>query len=150
MALFRRKVDYALVVLSYLHHQPEGACARVIAERFALKPAFTAKVLKTLCQAGFVRSQRGLRGGYVLRRPAEAITLGELLDRLEEPFELTDCCREGQAACELLGTCPVSGALRAVDQRVRSLFHTIVLSDLFHASDTATPQRLELMLARKA
>ncbi|MFQ3593169.1 MAG: Rrf2 family transcriptional regulator [Gemmataceae bacterium] len=152
MALFRRKVDYALVVLSYLHHQPQGGCARMIAQRFGLKIAFTAKVLKLLCQVGLVRSQRGQRGGYLLGRPADQISLGELLDLMQEPFELTDCSRAGAKSCELLGTCPVSGALQAVDHRVRRFLHTIRLSDLFEPlgeSRCETEQRLQLTLARK-
>jgi len=152
MALFRRKVDYALVVLSYLHHRPEGGCARVIAQRFGLKSAFTAKVLKSLCQVGLVRSQRGLRGGYVLAGPAEEIRLGELLDRLQEPIELTDCSRDGAGQCHLMGTCPVSEALRAIDQRVRNFLYTIRLSDLFGSSPEsgcAGSQRLELLLKKK-
>src|SRR5689334_8005545 len=101
MALFTRKVDYALVVLSFLHHKPEGACARVIAEKFNLKAAFTAKVLKQLCSRGLVKGQRGVHGGYILRRPAAEIRLGELLDLLEEPFHLADCNRDSGEACEL-------------------------------------------------
>ena len=32
MALLSRKVDYALVILSYLHHKGQEACAREIAD----------------------------------------------------------------------------------------------------------------------
>lgn len=151
MALFTRKIDYALVVLSYLHHRPEGGCARAIAERFNLKPAFTAKVLKLLCAAGFVRGQRGLNGGYVLRRPAEDIRLVELLDALEEPFHLTDCTHAGNGdPCELLGTCPVSGALGEVDRRIREVLGTVTLAELFRDPSGKTEYGLELALARKS
>jgi Rrf2 family cysteine metabolism transcriptional repressor len=151
MALFTRKVDYALVVLSYLHHRPEGGCARVIAERFGLKPAFAAKVLKMLCAAGLVRGQRGLNGGYVLRRRADEIRLVELLDAMEEPFRLTDCCHAAtDDPCELLGTCPVSGALGEVDRRIRNVLSTVTLAELFREGIGHTEYGLELALARKS
>src|SRR5207249_7549133 len=67
MALLSRKVDYALLILSYLRHRPEGGCARAIADRFGLSRAFVANILKALCQQGFVVSHRGVKGGYVLR-----------------------------------------------------------------------------------
>ncbi len=149
MALFTRKVDYALVVLSFLHHRTEGGCARVIAERFGLKPAFAAKVLKLLCAAGLVRGQRGLKGGYVLRRPAESIRLVELLDAMEEPFRLTDCSHVGGDPCELLGTCPVSGAVGEVDRRIRAVLSEVKLGDLFREPTANTEYGLELALARK-
>ncbi|MGL4554751.1 MAG: RrF2 family transcriptional regulator [Gemmataceae bacterium] len=151
MALFTRKVDYALVVLSYLHHRPEGACARVIAERFGLKPAFAAKVLKLLCSAGLVRGQRGLNGGYVLRRPAEQIHLVELLDAMEEPFRLTACSHDGDDPCELAGSCPVRGAVGEVDRRIRAVLTSVTLGELFREPPAEPPIEygLELALARK-
>jgi Rrf2 family protein len=130
MALISRKVDYALVVLSYLHHRPEGGCARVIAERFGLKPAFTAKVLKLLCKRGLVSGQRGLGGGYVLARPAVEVRLEELLGLLEEPFQLAECSG-GSEACGLAGACPVKGAVAEVDRRIREMLRSVTLAELF-------------------
>ena len=130
MALFSRKVDYALVVLSYLHHRAEGGCARVIAERFGLKSAFTAKVLKLLCVVGLVAGQRGSGGGYVLARPAGRVRLDELLGLLEEPFQLADCSG-GYEACGLAGACPVRGAVGEIDRRIRDMLHGVTLAELF-------------------
>src|SRR6516164_7849590 len=66
MALLNRKVDYSLLILSYLHEHPAGGCARVLAERFDLSRAFVANILKRLCRKGLVGSTRGIKGGYVL------------------------------------------------------------------------------------
>src|SRR5258707_1370415 len=102
MALLSRKVDYALLILSYLHHRPQGGCARQIAERFNMKRAFAANVLKLLCRQGLVRSQRGIKGGYVLARPAEQIAFCELLDLGGEPFHHAECNRPaGEGTCGL-------------------------------------------------
>jgi len=138
MAVLSRKVDYALLVLSYLCHRPEGGCARAVAERFGLKRAFAANVLKQLCRKGLVRSRRGLKGGYVLARPASEIGLAELLDLLDEPFRLADCSRlsgdeqaDGKEACGLSGVCPVRGAIAEVDRRIRDVLATVTLADLF-------------------
>jgi Rrf2 family protein len=141
MALLSRKVDYALLILSYLHHRSEGGCARVIADRFGLKKAFAANVLKLLCQQGLVRSQRGNRGGYVLARPAAEIQLAELLDRMGEPFHLADCnrassemCGPGEAICSLEAVCPVRSAIGEVDRRIREVLRTVSLADVFRGS----------------
>jgi Rrf2 family protein len=138
MALLSRKVDYALLILSYLHHRPEGGCARVIADRFGLKKAFTANVLKLLCQRKLVRSQRGIHGGYVLARPAAEIQLAELLDLLGEPFHLADCnrgaagaCPTGEVFCALEPCCPVRGAIAEVDRRIRDVLRTVSLAEVF-------------------
>jgi Rrf2 family protein len=149
MALLSRKVDYALLILSYLHHRPEGGCARVIADRFGLKKAFTANVLKMLCQCKLVRSQRGIHGGYVLARPAAEIQLAELLDLLGEPFYLADCnraaaggCPAGEAYCNLEPTCPVRGAIAEVDRRIREVLRTVSLADVFRGPESV-PGRIQ-------
>ena len=49
------------------------------------------KVLKTLHQGGVVGSHRGVGGGYSFDDDAEAVTLGQLLDVLEGPWDLVEC-----------------------------------------------------------
>src|SRR5215469_5931092 len=99
MALLNRKVDYALLILSYLRHTPEGGCARAIAGRFGLSRAFVANILKTLCQKGFVVSHRGVKGGYLLRPEAGRRTLADLMDCLGDTFYLAECSRESPDEC---------------------------------------------------
>src|SRR6186713_706963 len=125
MALLSRKVDYALLILSYLHHRPDGGSARLIAEQFGLKKAFAANVLKRLCRGGLVRSQRGIHGGYVLGRPADRIVLSDLLDLMDESFHLADCGR-----CELESRCPVQSAIAEVDARIRRVLSDVTLAEL--------------------
>ena len=82
MTLMSRKVDYALLILSFLERKREGGCAREVADRFGLNKGFVANILKLLCRKGFVASHRGVKGGYVLRRAAEAVNLAELMEAL--------------------------------------------------------------------
>jgi Rrf2 family protein len=148
MALLSRKIDYALLVLSYLHQCPEGGCARRIAERFGLKHAFTARVLKQLRQQGLVRSQRGIKGGYVLACPAEQIALCDLLDLLGEPFRLATCNQPAsEGGCSLEAVCPVRVAIAELDSRVRDLLRSVSLADLLRPTGAATCGRYPLELA---
>src|SRR5258707_10476322 len=110
MTLLSRKTDYALLILSYLHAHEGGGCARTIAESFGLSRAFVANILKELCQKAFVVSHRGVNGGYVLNRAAEEITLAELLEKLEDGFQLANCnspvhAEGGNDECSVLHVC---------------------------------------------
>src|SRR6185295_180190 len=80
MPLLNRKVDYALLILCYLHHKIEGGCAREIAARFGLSRPFVANILKDLCQQHYVDSHRGVKGGYLLKPDAAERTLADLID----------------------------------------------------------------------
>src|ERR1700724_3554353 len=91
MTLLNRKVDYALLFLSFLAHKVQGGCAREIASKFGLSRAFVANILNELCHKGFVTSHRGVKGGYVHQRAPEAVNLAELMDALDESFRFAEC-----------------------------------------------------------
>src|SRR5438477_3472797 len=97
MTLMSRKVDYALLILSFLDQKHEGGCAREIADRYELSKGFVANILKELCHKGFVASHRGVKGGYVMRRTADAISLADLMEALDESFHLAECTRPGDS-----------------------------------------------------
>jgi Rrf2 family protein len=155
MALMSRKVDYALLILSHLHTKPEGACAREIADRFGLSRSFVANILKDICHEGFVTSHRGVKGGYVLARPAEAIVLADLVDALDDPFDVHPLPLAGNAPAEdrapvvfaMTAVCPVRGPIAEVDRRIRELLRSITLAELFAA---APPPPAMPLVARAA
>ena len=132
MALLNRKVDYALLILSYLRHTPQGGCARAIAGRFGLSRPFVANILKALCRKGFVASHRGVKGGYVLRTEAAERTLADLMDCLGDTFYLAECNRETpDECCVLFASCPVKGPVAEVHRRVRDVLAGVTLAELF-------------------
>jgi Rrf2 family protein len=133
MTLLSRKVDYALLILSYLHgHQPGGASAHKIATHYSLGRPFVANILKVLCQKGFVESHRGVKGGYILCRPAAEIRLAELMDALDESFHLTTCNSHspGDPRCGVEAVCPVRHPLAEVHERIRALLREVTLEQL--------------------
>lgn len=131
MTLLSRKADYALLIVSYLHHKPEGGNARAIAERFGLSRPFVANILKELCHRGYVASHRGVHGGYVLRESAAAVTLADFLTSIDEGFRLTLCTDpEADDACSLEPGCPVKGPLGEVHRRIVDVLRGVTLADV--------------------
>jgi Rrf2 family protein len=126
-------VDYALLILSYLCHRSEGASAREIAAAFeGLSRSFAANILKELCQQGFVTSHRGAKGGYVLQRPAEEISLLELMDSLDDSVHVAECNKTAKDDfCSLLSVCPMRNAIGQVHQRVREVLSNVTVAELF-------------------
>lgn len=133
MTLLSRKADYALLILSYLHQKQGGGTARAVAEKFGLGRPFVANILKELGHHGFVASSRGVKGGYALARPADTITLAELLESIEDGFRLTVCnttAREHDH-CALEGACALKAPLAGVHQRLIEVLRGITLAELF-------------------
>jgi len=147
MPLLSRKVDYALLILSHLHGRPSGASAREIAGQFGLSRGFVANILKLLCHKGFVASHRGVKGGYVLQRPAQSVSLAELMDALDDGLRLTECtdAHPGEA-CNVMALCPLRHGIGEVHQRLRDVLRNVMLSDLFRPCGRHEETTLELLL----
>lgn len=135
MTLLSRKADYALLILSHLHHTQGGGNARTVSEQFGLSKPFTANILKELCREGVVTSQRGVKGGYTLVPGAVRMSLAELLRRIGEEFGLTVCStdREAGAGCTMASACPIKTPLAEVHQRVADVFRGVTLHELFES-----------------
>jgi len=134
MTLLSRKADYALLILAHLYERPEGANARVIADRYGISRSFVANILKELAGKGFLASHRGVKGGYSLQRSLKEITLAALLDTIGESFKLTMCADHsaGDEVCTLEGCCPVQSPLTKIHERLTAVLRDVTLADLVH------------------
>ena len=81
------KGEYALLAIFDLAAQGTSEPVRIadIARRQKIPQKFLELILAGLKQGGFVESRRGAEGGYLLARPAESITVGEVLRFVEGP-----------------------------------------------------------------
>ena len=147
MALLNRKVDYALLILSHLHHNPEGGCARILAEQYGLSRAFVANILKSLCRQGYVVSHRGIKGGYALQPAMMRRSLAELMDDLDDSFRLAECNSEAPSeCCHLFDACPVKGPVAEVNRRLHDVLDNVTLAELFGiAPERINCQALQLV-----
>ena len=154
MTLLSRKTDNALLILSWLHQTaPKSACARTIAEKYGLSKGFVANILKELCQKNFVVSKRGVSGGYVLERPLETVTLAEIVEALEDGFQLTSCSgnrSESQDNCGMESACPIRGPIREMHRRMMEVFNGVTVADLIQPAlpEVTFQPRLDRMPAR--
>jgi len=130
--LLSRKADYALLILSYLNEHRSGGNAREVAETFGLSLPFVANILKDLCHAGYVTSHRGVKGGYALSRLTSEITLAELLEAMEDGFQLTLCTApEAEAEpCGLEGHCPVQSPMGEIHRRIMDVLRGVTLAEV--------------------
>jgi Rrf2 family nitric oxide-sensitive transcriptional repressor len=84
--------DYGLRLLIVLTRKGGGPIALPeFAAEQGLSYNHVAKVAQALVREGFVNSRRGRSGGVELARPAEEITVGEVVRALERGMQLADC-----------------------------------------------------------
>ena len=65
---------------------PQPVKIAEIAARQGIPQKFLELILSQLKQGGFLGSRRGAEGGYFLARPAEEITVGEILRHIDGPM----------------------------------------------------------------
>jgi Rrf2 family transcriptional regulator, cysteine metabolism repressor len=82
------KSPYALSALVelYRHGDPGPVPIAELARRRQIPVQFLEQLFATLRRAGVVRSQRGVKGGYALARPATEVTVLELVELLDGPL----------------------------------------------------------------
>ena len=82
------KVEYGIRALLdlALHEQGEPSLSRDTAQRQGIPETYLNQLLIQLRRGGLVTSVRGPRGGHMLARPAEEITVLEVLEVLEGPL----------------------------------------------------------------
>lgn len=80
------KSEYALQAVLDLATQTPNESVKIadIARRQKIPQKFLELILANLKQGGFVESRRGAEGGYRLARPADQLTVGEVLRYVEE------------------------------------------------------------------
>lgn len=70
---------------------PRLTTVQEVADAFGISRAHLVKCVHRLGRWGYLENLRGNRGGFRLARPAEAITIGEVVRRTEEGFDLVEC-----------------------------------------------------------
>ena len=79
------KSRYAVVAMAELARSGDGGPVPIaqIAERREMPVQFLEQLFSTLRRGGLLNSQRGVKGGYTLARPAEDITVLEVVQVLD-------------------------------------------------------------------
>jgi Rrf2 family protein len=124
------KVDYALRASAELAAADEGPVkGERIAQAQEIPLKFLENILLDLKHAGLVSSQRGAEGGYWLSRPAEEISLADVIRAVEGPIANVRGIRSEQV--EYGGpAAPLREVWVAVRATLRSVLETVTLADL--------------------
>jgi Rrf2 family protein len=138
MLKISRLTDYGLLAAVYLARKAgEVVSAREIAVFYHLPLPMITKVLKTLHQGDVIASHRGVGGGYSFDGDAESVTLGQLLDVLEGPWDLVECeslDEQGQAVCSIRVACPSRTFMFGINRTIKGAFEQVTLGDLTRGS----------------
>ncbi len=118
------KGEYALRAIFDLAAQNSGQPVKIagVSKRQRIPQKFLEAILAGLKQGGFVESRRGADGGYLLARPANTITVGEVLRFVEG----AGGTRQGKRRAET----PFTEMWSAVDGAISGVLDHTTFADL--------------------
>lgn len=99
-----------------------------IAGRRGIPPAQAGKIVQQLVRGNVVRTTRGARGGVRLARPAERITLKDVIGAVEGPLAVSRCIVYDDCPC--VQPCPVRSTLTRIQHELERLLDGVTVADL--------------------
>ena len=128
------KVDYGvrlMTTIAELDRQAPGrpVARHALAARDQLPAGFLADILAQLRNAELLRSHRGGDGGWTLARPADAITVADIIRALDGPLASIRGIRPHELAAEGVRE-PFISMWVAVRAALRSVLEHVTIADL--------------------
>jgi Rrf2 family iron-sulfur cluster assembly transcriptional regulator len=100
-----------------------------IAKRQNISLKYLEQIIIPLKKARYVESVRGPKGGHLLAKPPELITVGEIVALLEEGTSLVECAEHAEL-CERSPTCLTRLIWQEAAQAMFDKLKAITLADL--------------------
>lgn len=153
MALYSAGVEYGIHCLLYLADEKgdgREASVRNLAELQGVPPELLAKVFTRLAKAGLVTATEGVRGGFRLARPADEISVLDIVRAIDGDKQIFEC-REVRQRCALfadgcpvpdwskLGPCTIHAVMLQAQQRMEEALAQQTVLDLVRRVSRKAP-----------
>ena len=121
-----------------------------ISELEGISEPYVGKLTRTLRLAGLVQSTRGHKGGYVLAKPVEAITINEVLSALGGKLFDQQFCGSHSGIGKLCTNsvdCSVRSLWSMVQYTLDNLLEKVTLADLMNTEGESNEQLKKILMA---
>jgi Rrf2 family nitric oxide-sensitive transcriptional repressor len=123
--------DYGMRILMRMAAEPErGHSTAELAEEFGLSRHHLAKIVQKLAQGGILHTRRGGGGGAMLARPADQVTLAQIVRLLEEGQPLVECFAKDGNLCSIDGHCRLKTRLHHAENAFLTALDKSTLADV--------------------
>ena len=124
--------DYAVVLMTAAARRNAGErlSATELSSETGVPLPTTQKLMGQLAACGLLTSARGASGGFALARPANEISLADIVEAVEGPIALTMCSDSNNHECILDAHCRVKPHIGIVGNAVRGALGAVSLTEL--------------------
>lgn len=114
--------------------EQEAVSIQSISARQQISDSYLEQLVRKLKKAGLVTSVRGAQGGYRLARPAEEISVGDVLRALEGSIEAVSCQEGENPSCVGKDLCVARFVWQKVNKSIQETVDSIMISQLVEES----------------
>ncbi|UCC95772.1 MAG: RrF2 family transcriptional regulator [Candidatus Omnitrophota bacterium] len=100
-----------------------------IARKQEISEKYLSQIIIPLKAKGFVRSGRGMRGGYMLAQDPQQITVAEIVEALEGNFDIVECV-DRPSVCRRASLCVARDIWVTLKEKMYDTLRSITLQDL--------------------
>lgn len=123
-----------------------------VARRYGIPEGALAKVFQQLVRSGLASGTRGIGGGYRLSKPANKITVLDVMHVFERQRAVGACLlHDGPGdQCPQASACRLHWLFNEVDELVRSTYESVTLATLVKRATRAAPVVTPVQIRKRA
>jgi len=141
MIKISKKIENGILALQYISSkQGELVSAKEIADNLNLTFDFISKILQLLKSKGLIISVQGKSGGYKLKRQSSEISIGEIIEALENRafISMVDCSLNNtESTCGRTPSCSIKHTMNDLQDKINSIIYSTSLSEFGDPSNYA-------------
>lgn len=120
------------MLVDLAEHKNDGFIAlKTIAERQEISKKYLEQIVPILNRSDILLTNRGFQGGYQLGKPADKITVGEILRLTEGNLEPVACMlADGKNSCARSADCPTLPVWVGLNKVINDYLENITLQDI--------------------
>ncbi len=129
--------DYALRIVAALANKDEIIDAKALSSEVSVTLRFTLKILHKLVSGDFVKSYKGVNGGYKLNVPPQNITLKNIIELIDGPIVISRCL-ESSEGCSMISdktACIYHHIFDKISLDVAKKLEAITIADVINKSN---------------
>jgi Rrf2 family transcriptional regulator, cysteine metabolism repressor len=127
------KTEYGILALLYITCNGEKGPVPVqtMAQELLIPRRFLEQIIAVFKKNGLVKSIRGPHGGYLMAKDPQTVTLAEVMNITEGPFQLWGCVKDKEHLyCSFENVCAVRGIWQEIQSSVERLLNSFNLKEL--------------------
>lgn len=140
MFKINRKIEYALIALKHMSAKSPGqlTSAKEVCDIYQTPFDPTSRVLQIMAQHEVLHAEQGAKGGYQIIKNLSKFSVKDLSDMIIGPIEIANCIHgDDYCECTISPTCKIISPMLTLNESIKNLFDTIMVSDLIDSKHQA-------------